>query len=229
MRSNSTMMLRGVPSFTTVAKRKRSNIPNPKNQFWFFGFTHQTSLYVVDSSLIALVKKGENTAFKAMYKQCIGYVFSLVKRYVANESDYPDIIQEIFARVFLSIDTYEESKGEFKFWLRRIVINQCLQHCRQGRSPRLFIPLESAPEIESEEALPMHQLSKADIEYLLGLMPDGYREVFMLVVIDEYSHKEAGELLGISAGASRSQLSRAKNWLREKILNNKQKYLAIGL
>ncbi|MCB9263457.1 MAG: sigma-70 family RNA polymerase sigma factor [Lewinellaceae bacterium] len=183
---------------------------------------------MVDSTLIASVKKGENAAFKAMYQQCIGYVYSIVRRYMANESEHPDIIQEIFARIFLSVGAFDETKGEFKFWLRKVVINQCLQHYRQGKSHRLFLPLDGVPEIENGEALPMGQLSKPDIEYLLRQMPEGYRQVFMLAVIDEYDHKEIGELLGISPETSRSQLSRAKSWLRKHLLNNKQKILDSG-
>lgn len=183
---------------------------------------------MIDSSTIASAKKGENAAFKTIYQSCIRYVYSIVKRYVNNESEHPDVIQEIFARVFLSMDTFDASKGEFKFWLRRIVINQCFQHYRQGKSPQLSVPLDSVPERENGEALPMEHLSIKEIEHLLRQMPEGYRQVFMLTVIDEYSHKEAAELLDISAEASRSQLSRAKNWLRKRILNDKQKFLAIG-
>ena len=79
---------------------------------------------MVDRSVIDLVKKRKNAAFKVLYQSCIRYVYSIVKRYITNESDYPDVIQEVFARVFLSIQNFDESKGEFKFWLRRLVINQ---------------------------------------------------------------------------------------------------------
>ncbi|MGK0391277.1 MAG: RNA polymerase sigma factor (sigma-70 family) [Maribacter sp.] len=137
-------------------------------------------------------------------------------------------MQEIFARIFLSINTFDESKGEFKFWLRRLVVNQCLQHYRQRKSPSLFVSIDSAKEIEAGGEDQLTELTKTEIEQFLALIPVGYRQVFMLVVIDEYSHKEVGELLGISAETSRSQLSRAKNWIRKNVLKNKQKNLASG-
>lgn len=185
---------------------------------------------MVDPSIIASVKNKENAAFKAMYQQCIDYVYSIVRRYITNESDYSDVIQEIFARVFLSIKTFDETKGDFKFWLRRLVINQCMQHYRQQKSPRLLVPIDIVNDVTSGGDHPLHNLSKAEIKRYLDRMPEGYRQIFMLVVIDEYSHKEVGKLLGISTETSRSQLSRAKRWLRKNVWNNnKQKLLASGL
>lgn len=183
---------------------------------------------MIDSSTIALVKQRKNQAFKAMYQQSIGYVYTIVKRYVSNESEHADVIQEIYARIFLSVQTFDETRGDFKFWLRRLVINQCLQHYRQGKSPRLYVTIDHANEMESEEELPMTTMTKAEIESYLKKMPEGYRKIFMLVIIDDYTHKEVGQLLNISPETSRSQLSRAKAWLRRNILNNKQKFLASG-
>lgn len=184
---------------------------------------------MIDTALINLVKKRNQDAFKRMYNCCIHYVYSIVRRYVSNASDHPDIIQEIFARVFLSIQTFDESKGDFKFWLRRLVINQCMQHYRQGKSPARVVPINAIHEIEVGLNERITKLTKAEIEQFLGGMPEGYRQVFMLVVIDEYSHKEVGELLGISPETSRSQFSRAKSWIRKNVSNNKLKALAHGL
>lgn len=164
-----------------------------------------------------------------MYEGCIAYVYTITKRYITNESDIPDVVQEIFARVFLSIKTFDESKGDFKSWLRRLVINQCFQHYRQGKSPRLHVALDATEEVGEEDNHYLDELSKEDIERLLGDMPDGYRQVFMLYIVDEYSHKEIGKLLAISPEASRSQLSRAKKWLRKKNLTNRTKTIANGL
>ena len=178
---------------------------------------------MIDSSIITLLKTNKNAAFKELYQQSIGYVYTIVKRYVANQSEHKDVIQEIFARVFLSINSFDESKGDFKYWLRRLVINQCLQHYRQGKSPKSFVSLESVQEVGSADDHYLHELSKAEIEKQLSQMPEGYRQIFLLVIIDEYSHKEVGQLLGISAETSRSQLSRAKNWLRKSSIMTTKK------
>jgi len=184
---------------------------------------------MVDPDLLAAVQHGDHAAFKKMYQSCIGYVYSITRRYVSNTSDHPDVIQEIFARVFLSVSSFDESKGEFKAWLRRLVINQCMQHYRQGKSPARVIPLNGIHEMEAGLDERIEKLTKAEIEHFLSIMPDGYRQVFMLVVIDEYSHKEVGELLGVSTETSRSQFSRAKNWLRKHVSSTNFKTLANGL
>ncbi len=184
---------------------------------------------MVDSSIISLVKKRNNAAFKQLYQTCIRYVFSIVRRYITNSSDHQDVIQEIFARVFLSINTFDQSKGDFKFWLRRLVINQCLQHYRQRKSPILFVPLDTINEADNSVEEQLTKLTKAEIEVHLQKMPIGYRQVFMLVVIDDFSHKEVGALLDITEETSRSQLSRAKKWLQKNILENNQKNLTSGI
>jgi len=184
---------------------------------------------VINESLIKSVKNQERKAFKQLYEKCIGYVFTITKRYISNDSDIPDVIQEIFARVFLSIPSFDASKGEFKYWLRRLVINQCFQHYRQGKSPRLHLALDNTEEVADEDGHHLETLTKEDIEKMLHEMPEGYRQVFLLYIVDEYSHKEIGQLLSITPEASRSQLSRAKKWLRKKKLTNKNKITANGI
>lgn len=185
---------------------------------------------MVDPSVIVSVSKGDTAAFKQLYESCIKYVYSITKRYVTNQSDHPDVIQEIFARVFLSIKTFDASKGNFQFWIRRLTINQCLQHYRQGKSPKLFVPLEAVSNRSNDLDEQFHQMTNEEIEAYLKKMPEGYRQIFMLVVMDEYSHKEVADLLEISTETSRSQLSRAKKWLKTHIsLSEKQRLLANGL
>jgi RNA polymerase sigma factor (sigma-70 family) len=139
------------------------------------------------------VKKRNHAAFKKMYEGCIRYVYAIVSRYVSNESDYQDVIQEIFARVYLSIDSFDEKKGEFKFWLRRLTINQCIQHYRKQTNSAKIVPLDSAAELRSGADDKISSLSKEEIMGFLQRMPDGYKQIFMLVVIDEYSHQEVSE------------------------------------
>ena len=185
---------------------------------------------MVDPSVLVSVRKGDNAAFKQLYQACIGYVYSITKRYVANESDHPDVIQEIFARVFLSIGTFDSAKGDFKAWLRRLTINQCMQHYRQGKSPRVHVSLEVVSNHTSGADEQFSHLTKEEIAVYLQKMPEGYRQIFMLVVMDGYSHKEVAELLAISTETSRSQLSRAKKWLKAHLSpSNKQRLLANGL
>ena len=182
---------------------------------------------MIHPAIIEAVKRNDKGAFKELYKACIPYVCAVTKRYVSNESDIADIIQEIFARVFLSLPTYQSQKGSFKPWLRRLIINECFQKYRKEKKHKLHIALDNAPEIEDKE-IGLHELSKEEIESLLQKMPEGYRQVFLLNVIDEYNHKEIGALLEITPEASRSQLSRAKKWLRNNGITKQTKTIANG-
>jgi len=185
---------------------------------------------VVESTVIKAAIKREQGAFKSIYESCAPYAYAIVRRYISNTNDHKDILQEAFARIFLSLQTFDASKGDFKPWLRRIIINQCMQHLRKNQKRAVIVPLNhtnEAPNEDLEEQLT--KLSKSDIEQLLTQMPEGYRQIFMLVAIDDYTHKEVGELLDISPETSRSQFSRARKWLKKHLLSDNYKTLANGL
>lgn len=184
---------------------------------------------MVDQAIINSVKKRNQNAFKEMYECCIRYVYAIVIRYVSNESDHQDVIQEIFARVYLSVGSFDENKGEFKYWLRRVTINQCIQHYHKQSASFKIVPLESAFDVRSNLNDKMDMLSKEEILVYLKRMPAGYKQIFMLVVIDEFSHQDVSEILHISPETSRSQLHRAKNWLKNNLSNNNLKSLAGGI
>jgi len=136
-------------------------------------------------------------------------------------------MQEVFASVFIKIEQFNPAKGEFKFWLRKITINTCLKHRRKHKA---YLTVESNEKLQppDESYLNSVQLSREDIAELLERMPERYRLVFMLSIMDDYSHKEIAAQLNISAETSRSQLTRAKKWLR-KYLQDSKKWEQYGL
>ncbi|MDP5171653.1 MAG: RNA polymerase sigma factor [Bacteroidia bacterium] len=184
---------------------------------------------VVDQALIKSVKERNQAAFKKLYESCIRYVYSIVKRYVSKEDDHQDVIQEIFARIFLSIDSFDDKKGEFKFWLRRLTINQCIRHYHKQAASMDIDSLESAAGVQSTLDEKISNLSKDDILRFLSGMPEGYRQIFMMVVMDDYTHQEVSDMLNISPETSRSQLHRAKKWIRENRSINNLNLLVYGL
>ena len=189
----------------------------------------KTTCSVVETNVINAAVRRDKGAFKIIYESCAPYAFSIIRRYISSTNDHKDILQEVFARLFLSLNTFDTSK-DFKPWLRRIVINQCMQHLRKNRKRSVVVPL--TPTIrEPNENLEaqLTKLSKSDIEMLLSQMPDGYRQVFMLIAIDDYTHKEVAELVEISPETSRSQYLRARKWFKKHLINNNYKTLANGL
>lgn len=184
-----------------------------------------------EAHIIAECQKGEERGYKALYQLYIRYVLTIVRSYIRDPADHQDLVQDIFAQLFHKLHTYQADKGEFKPWLRRVAVTQCLIKIRKDKNFISTLALEdftqALPNEQSSQLQEnLHQLSKEDIDKLLAHMPDGYRTIFLLVAIDEYKHHEAAELLGINANTSRSQYLKARRWLQEHILttNNKQKY-----
>lgn len=174
----------------------------------------------MQQEVITALKAKDSRAFKQMYETYIRYVYSIVIRYHSESSNHQDIIQEVFANVFLKIHTYEQERGEFKGWLRAITVNQCLKYHRKSNREIQTSSLEVVSPKELPKEVPQEEISREDLLTILSLMPTGYKEVFMLIVIDGFTHKEAGQMLNISPETSRSQLHRAKLWLKENFNRN---------
>ena len=132
-----------------------------------------------------------------------------------------DIMLSGFMKIFEKIHQFK-GEGSFEAWMTRIMVNESLSYIRRNKNMWLHVPIEKA------EKEPDYRLadSHLDAEALLSLIDDlpmGYRAVFNLYVLDGYSHKEIGELLQITEGASKSQLSRAKVQLKNKIVALEEK------
>lgn len=173
---------------------------------------------MIEKTIITRCKKGDQKAFGQLYNTASPYIFSIVRRYIFADSDWKDVMQEAFAQIFTKIKTYDETKGEFKPYMRKICINICLMHLRKNKKTPL---LTSLTDFEEQGSLDMDQakfqnLSRNDIESILREMPDGYRAIFLLHIIDEFSYEEISEMLNITKETVRSQMFRAKKWIMKK-------------
>ena len=148
-------------------------------------------------------------------------LFAVCLKYSKNYQDAEDNLQDSFLTIFAKIKQYKY-KGSFEGWLKRITINTAIQKYRE-KAP-LQIVKEVADEIEEEEVdLENTGFTVAILLVLIQQLPDRYRMVFNLYVLDEYSHKEIAALLNISEGTSKSNLSRARKILKEKLATQKKK------
>lgn len=174
---------------------------------------------MVTPEIIANCKAKDQHAFKLLYEACLPYVFTIVKGYTDNPDFRKDLVQEIFAKVFLNIRQYDESKGEFKPWLRKLAANQCLLFLRDKMKFFQYDDLDITHEKKWITSINFNQLDKEKgvVQQLLKQMPIGYRQVFSLIVMEGYSHHEVGKHLGITTASSRSQLARSKKWLRNHL------------
>ena len=176
---------------------------------------------LVPKKIIAKCKRRDQRAFKQLYQACLPYVYTIVKDYVADADLRKDIVQDVFARVFLKLDSFDDRKGAFQYWLRKIAVNECRMFLRDKKRAFDYDELESIPaEKQGREEINLTHLDPDRLEQFLAKMPNGYRRVVQLILLEGYSHEEAAHRLGISAASSRSQLSRAKRWLQDSSLTH---------
>lgn len=165
--------------------------------------------------LIHDCKKNDRKAQEQLYRQFAPKMFSLCLKYSRNYAEAQDNLQEAFLLIFEKIQQFE-FKGAFEGWLKRVVINYILQ---QYRNKRLLNSIDDQDfeevEVELEEGISVEFLMK-----IIQELPDRYRLVFNLYVFENYSHQEIADALGINVGTSKSNLSRAKLILKQKIENN---------
>ena len=143
-------------------------------------------------------------------------------KYSKNHEDAEDTLQDSFLTVFKKIDQYAH-KGSFEGWIKRITIHTAIQKYRDKSRLQIVSEENIKEESEDEEVDPSTEIS---VDFLLGLiqqLPDRYRLVFNLYVLDSFSHKEISSMLEISEGTSKSNLSRARQLLKKEVESHQQK------
>lgn len=177
---------------------------------------------MTETQLIAACKKGNRKAQRILYERYAAKMFGVCRRYIYNEADVEDTLLNAFYKVFANIHTFED-KGSFEGWIRRIVVNESLMFLRKKkRMSTLYIEM-SDKEIEVPTAAKAQEdLQEADILKLLDELPDGYRTVFNLYVIEGYKHREIADMLNISINTSKSQLIKARKMLRDLLQANSE-------
>lgn len=138
-------------------------------------------------------------------------------RYAANEAEAEDILQEAFIRSFKNLHSFS-AKGPLGAWLRKITVNTALEQYRKNKSLKNLSTLfdQSENNLTIQDGA-IEQLELEDLLLKIQALPTGFRTVFNLYAVEGYNHREIGELLGVSAGTSKSQYSRARVLLRKMI------------
>lgn len=156
-----------------------------------------------------------------VYQLFAGKLFPLCLKYSSNYQDAEDTLQDSFLIIFDKIKQYN-NKGSFEGWLKRVTINTALQKYR-NKAPLEIVKEVSEPEETEELDLDNNSFSVDVLLNYIQKLPDRYRLVFNLYVLDDYSHKEIAKLLHISEGTSKSNLSRARKILKEQLEIHQQK------
>ena len=172
---------------------------------------------------IKALKKKKPKAQQQLYTNYADYLYRICYRYLKSKEQAEDILSQTFLNIFDKIDKTDITEEyALKAWMKKIAINQCLMELRKRiQFPPTLELIECIEEsgIRSDE----HLLEKDLIQMVLNL-PDGYRTVFSLYVIEGYKHEEIAKQLKISIGTSKSQLNKARKLLKEKITKTEIRY-----
>ncbi|MGB0838692.1 MAG: RNA polymerase sigma factor [Chitinophagales bacterium] len=159
----------------------------------------------------------ENRTYqRALYQRYAGKMMTVCLRYARHRLEAEDILQDGFIKVFDNMHKFQ-FKGSFEGWVRRIMINTALKNYRKSSFQKERIGLEDY-EFDSADPKVLNYLSEQEILKAISKLPDGYKIVFNLYVIEGYSHDEIAKTLGIKASTSRSQLVKARRMLQKMLL-----------
>ncbi len=159
--------------------------------------------------------RGDRKCQKALFERYGGVMLTVCRRYTRHHMEAEDILQDSWVKVFKNINRFK-FEGSFEGWIRRIVVNTALKNYQKSSFQKEQIGLESYQE-GTMEPVAFSKLQEEELMDMIATLPDGYRLVFNLYVIEGFSHKEIAEQLGIQESTSRSQLVKARRMLQEII------------
>ena len=165
-----------------------------------------------DIELIEACLKENPSAQRFLYDKFSSKLYGICLRYSKNDEEAQDILQDSFVKIFTKLHTYQFT-GSFEGWLKRITTNTSIEYYRKK------IDTEEVDDIKFNPYLSVDSDKSLEVEELLKMiqeLPEGYRMIFNMYAIDGFTHGEIAEKLGISAGTSKSQLSRARAHLQKK-------------
>ncbi|MCY4781001.1 sigma-70 family RNA polymerase sigma factor [Sphingobacterium sp. UT-1RO-CII-1] len=164
----------------------------------------------------ACLRRSRKAQFE-LYQLFSKKMFAICIRYTESEQEAEDVLQIGFLKVFTNCHDYK-GNGSLEGWIRRIIINTALEFHRKNKYTFTNNADEHLQSIISSQET-HHPIYYKDLLSLVKTLPLGYRTVFNLAIIEGYSHKEIAIMLSISEGNSKSQLSRARLWLKEKLIS----------
>ena len=175
---------------------------------------------VREKELIKKILDGDASAMKYLYDCHVGYLTAAASRYVPDEDDLKDVLQEAFVKIFTSMAKFRYmGRGSLRAWMTRIVINEALDCMGSRKCIEPFEP-ETTDDCGREEPPEEPEVENVPIEVIYEMirhLPPGYRSVFNLYVFEGKSHKEIAEILNIKESTSASQFHRAKALLATNI------------
>ncbi len=174
-----------------------------------------------EHELIQECLKGNRLAQKALYETYSRTMYGVCLRYSSNADEAKDILQDGFVKVFTKLGQFSFA-GSFEGWMKRIFVNTALEFYRVNKMHMYHSDVDAAY-TQAHNDFTVERMSQKEILAAINGLAPGYRAVLNLFIVEGYSHAEIGEMLGISEGTSKSQLSRARVQLQEALQQTKTK------
>ena len=175
------------------------------------------NLHQEEHELIALAVENNLHAQQKIYSKFSPKMLGVCRQYIKDIHQAEDIMITAFMKVFTNLKNFEH-KGSFEGWIRRIMVNECISFIRVQKKVKF---IEDEEWFEESFNNIDSQFTVEEIQFLIDNLPDGYKMIFNLYAIEGYQHKEIAEMLKISEGTSKSQLSHARKTLQEQINKTK--------
>lgn len=178
------------------------------------------------NELIEACKRNKRAAQDELYKRYSSMVFGVCLRYTNCRHDAEDVMQEGWVKIFKSIDSFS-MEYSFEGWIRRIMINTAITHYRKNlkHAYQDDITEMAYTRDDHQEAFLHAEFNREELLKAINALPDGYRVVFNMYVVEGYKHKEIADMLEIDINTSKSQLSRAKKYLQRELQEMSKVYL----
>ena len=172
----------------------------------------------IHRDIIELSKAGNQKAQYQLYRLYSKAMYNVCYRMMNNQAEAEDLLQESFTEAFMKLDTFRYESA-FGAWLKRIVVNKCINHLKKRRAQ--LILTDNLPETGQDDNPDIEgiELDVKRIHNAMETLPEGYRVVFSLYLIEGYDHSEIAQILGITESTSKSQFSRAKQKIKEVLIN----------
>lgn len=172
------------------------------------------NLQYTDQELIQQCLKGKRKAQHLMYQRYAGKMLALCKRYMGQLEEAEEVMLGGFVKVFERLEQYS-GMGSFEGWMRTLMVRESLNALKKRKMD--FVDWEEQPDWEQEGPQHIGEDHRELLMEAVEMLPDGYRTVFNMYAIEGYSHQEIAQQLGISENTSKSQLSKARKQLQERI------------
>ena len=179
---------------------------------------HVTVIGNEEQRLVKRLQEGDKTAAREFYTLYANSLAGVCMRYIADEEDLKDVLQNALARIFSHIAEFEyRGAGSLLAWAKRVVVNESLKFLRTKEHYEVLQQNYEVAEVADENILSLNDIPPNVIREMLSRLPTGYRTVLNLYVLEGKSHQEIATLLGIEKGTSASQLHKAKRMLAKMI------------